>query len=584
MSLVAQLAVRVRGRARRARGRERRVLPGGRQLAAPAWSTKTHLSFANSSSREAEFALFRLRPRTRYTRASGCASARRPTRPPTTTRTTASSRGRGRRGLRARASRRVGFGAAALGRRATHARPPARRERGQRYGCAPRWTSCRANGRAAFRRRRSTRIEKVHAFEQPGWQMLTFAYQADVEESDRAVGGARARHTLRRARRDRRGGVGCVRTTTHRRSAGISCRPTPSGAAGGVVLMADELKRTRTWRTVDDDAATNPLHEPGGAKSDDGDDANGGADSRVWLANSQLQHITPFGELVTQFVQGCTGRALNFNQLTHELKVDRSSRHLDALVLRQRARAYPNVSLTWDGAAEERVAHVDALLGTALMRWRRTARTPRARASATTRRATAACSSRCTTSSTTRHPTRTRPRCPRACRRGLGRAPGCSANEANASSASREMLDYHHASSAAAGPDGNVLVASRNPQHDLVLSFRRLRTAVMLSSSLEKPRGGAAERGRFSFERDADRFFSPHSATQLNETTLLLLDDGTNRPGCARDAVRGLLVARGALPARLCDDACEARVAIRGAVPAAERRRDAVRQDGLAAR
>ena len=36
-----------------------------------------------------------------------------------------------------------------------------------------------------------------------------------------------------------------------------------------------------------------------------------------------------------------------------------------------------------------------------------------------------------------------------------------------------------------------------------------------------------------SFERDADRFFEPHSLTQLANGKVMLMDDGNSRPGCS---------------------------------------------------
>ena len=36
----------------------------------------------------------------------------------------------------------------------------------------------------------------------------------------------------------------------------------------------------------------------------------------------------------------------------------------------------------------------------------------------------------------------------------------------------------------------------------------------------------------FLFERSADAFFQPHDVTQLANGNLLVMDDGSNRPGC----------------------------------------------------
>ena len=39
----------------------------------------------------------------------------------------------------------------------------------------------------------------------------------------------------------------------------------------------------------------------------------------------------------------------------------------------------------------------------------------------------------------------------------------------------------------------------------------------------------------FGFERDAARFYQPHDVIQLANGNLMMIDDGTNRPGCSKD-------------------------------------------------
>ena len=41
-----------------------------------------------------------------------------------------------------------------------------------------------------------------------------------------------------------------------------------------------------------------------------------------WTANSALSEVAPDGSLQTQYVQSCTGGPMNYNQMTHELRVD----------------------------------------------------------------------------------------------------------------------------------------------------------------------------------------------------------------------------------------------------------------------
>lgn len=83
-------------------------------------------------------------------------------------------------------------------------------------------------------------------------------------------------------------------------------------------------------------------------------------------------------------------------------------------------------------------------------------------------------------------------------------------------------------SSVSVGTDSNLIVALRNL--NTVLSLRADGGGLqwVLSSS-------ALARSNFTFERDADRFFDPHSARQLADGRLLLLDVGNDRPGCVAD-------------------------------------------------
>ena len=48
------------------------------------------------------------------------------------------------------------------------------------------------------------------------------------------------------------------------------------------------------------------------------------------LGNSQLQQVLPDGTLVKQYVSYCEGSPLNFNQLSHELRLDHTQPGLPA--------------------------------------------------------------------------------------------------------------------------------------------------------------------------------------------------------------------------------------------------------------
>ena len=66
---------------------------------------------------------------------------------------------------------------------------------------------------------------------------------------------------------------------------------------------------------------------------------------RRWRANSQMQQISPLGELRTQFVSACTGDPTNYNQLTHECRVDQSNPRNDVYTTRMKVRHLPGTSL-----------------------------------------------------------------------------------------------------------------------------------------------------------------------------------------------------------------------------------------------
>ena len=187
------------------------------------------------------------------------------------------------------------------------------------------------------------RVERVHAFETPGWDMVTFAYNVDVESSsssstplDNSAGSAARTHFDGVVAIDAEGWV--VWYYHLRSTVGWDFLPYASdGTGGGIVLMSDSLKQSLTWKTYDD--ADDDDDDDSRAASTRHDDAllavRSTPTTHHWLANSQLQHVTPYGELESQFVQGCTGAALNYNQLSHELRLDHTSADLDGLVIRQ---------------------------------------------------------------------------------------------------------------------------------------------------------------------------------------------------------------------------------------------------------
>ena len=93
------------------------------------------------------------------------------------------------------------------------------------------------------------------------------------------------------------------------------------------------------------------------------------------------------------------------------------------------------------------------------------------------------------------------------------------------SGASVSALDYHHCSSASGGPSGDLLVALRNL--DVVLCF-----AAGGGGGLRWTLASTDAMSDFAFAHDIDKFYTPHSAVELDDGRILLIDDGKSRPGC----------------------------------------------------
>lgn len=87
----------------------------------------------------------------------------------------------------------------------------------------------------------------------------------------------------------------------------------------------------------------------------------------------------------------------------------------------------------------------------------------------------------------------------------------------------KSALEYHHVSSiSVSASSGDLVVASRNL--NAVWSLRSDGSGVSWTL------GGAGS--DYAFERDLDAFYQPHSASQLADGRVLLVDDGNGRPGC----------------------------------------------------
>ena len=274
----------------------------------------------------------------------------------------------------------------------------------------------------------------------------------------------------------------------------------PASEGYNLVVLSGQLQRPKSWED---------------------------ADGRVWNYNSQLQEVTPFGGLRRQLVRGCTGAAANYNQLTHELQVDRSSADLSVLVGTSSVRAYPNTTLPWTGGRTLRHAHVDALLGSGVARWRRAAGAADGDdGDGGDDGASGGVVEPVLDLFGVAAPDSSPPAEP-AVSSWTWVDAGCSGETAGG----RAFVDYHHLSSASVGPDGNLVVSSRNL--DVVWSFAADGSTLewMLSDKLGC--ASLATRGCLGFARPGDAFSAPHSVRQLNATSLLVLDDGNNREGCS---------------------------------------------------
>ena len=87
--------------------------------------------------------------------------------------------------------------------------------------------------------------------------------------------------------------------------------------------------------------------------------------------------------------------------------------------------------------------------------------------------------------------------------------------------------EYHHVSSISVGNDANYIVAARELSTVWSLGHDGSGVQWVLSSRL---------RSTFRFEREADKFYEPHDVRELPNGDLMLVDDGSSRPGCYENA------------------------------------------------
>ena len=225
---------------------------------------------------------------------------------------------------------------------------------------------------------------------------------------------------------------------------------------------------------------------------------------RRWVANSQLTQLAPDGRMQAQYVRGCTGRPLNYNQLTHELRVDHTSADLRVIATTYKVqRREPGVAMReYDNLHfREWNTTYDTFLGQEVVAWHRATNDVETLVDLWdyTNLSDATWTPLKNTFTTT----------PISCSGG----------------ASVSALDYHHCSSASVGPSGDLLVALRNL--DVVLCF-----AAGGGGGLRWTLASTDAMSDFAFAHDIDKFYTPHSAVELDDGRILLMDDGKSRPGC----------------------------------------------------
>ena len=96
---------------------------------------------------------------------------------------------------------------------------------------------------------------------------------------------------------------------------------------------------------------------------------------RRWAANSQLQQISPLGQLRAQYVSACTGDPLNYNQITHECRVDATSARGDVLTTRMKGKLLPDTDVRdfFKPDLGTLRTKADTFYGSEIVRWNREA-------------------------------------------------------------------------------------------------------------------------------------------------------------------------------------------------------------------
>ena len=236
-----------------------------------------------------------------------------------------------------------------------------------------------------------------------------------------------------------------------------------------------------------------------------------GDDKEYWTSNSQLQQISNLGEIQQQYISSCEGSPYNYNMLTHECHVDASDPSLPVYTTRYKVKFYPDVKVEEKRSKVKEVEETyNVFVGSEIVKWNRMDNTidklydmfdyaaPK--------------DDDKSGSYTTFN--------------GLWNTEdaACSGGE------SITGIEWHHISSVTAGTQENILVASR--ELNTIWSFAHDGSGKkwQFSSSLDSD---------YSFESDVDMFYQPHSAMQLPNGDIMLIDNGGARPGCTLEKTGG---------------------------------------------
>ena len=229
--------------------------------------------------------------------------------------------------------------------------------------------------------------------------------------------------------------------------------------------------------------------------------------------NSQIAQVSPLGAVELQYVNSCDGAPMDYNIMSHELRVDHTDPALPVLSTASVLRRYPEAELAvaTDAAAYNRSSwgteRYRTCGGGAIVRWDRASNALATEADLFDYL----------------DPRRDRPR---------SWVWTTAASACGGNATLWDVLDWTHVSSVDVGVAGNYLVTCRNL--GVVLSIRRDTRALqwLLASTLPAL-------SNYTFENDAAKFYEPHDVSQLPNGDVLLVDDGDDRPGCYALASRG---------------------------------------------